>query len=329
MQRNLLKMLTKLVNIYDFDKTIYDGDCTLDFYLFCVKRQPILLLFILRPLVFFALFMVRLKSREDFKESFYRSFLPHIDAYNLVKEFWNVRINRIKEFYNIKKSPTDIIITASPRFIVDEAAKRVNFRLIASEVDAQTGKLLSPNCRGSNKVIRLKESSYLGRNDVINNFYTDSYSDSYLAELAVKSYLVKGDDIITFNTKTKKNTLFKSLDFVRFILVGGINVISGVFFASLASLFMQPNVAFIVGYVCSLVTGYFLMSAVVFDNRLFSFMQFIKYCLGYIPNFLIQNLTIVIIYNYLGINHLIAYCIAAIVAVPATYIIMKLGVFKK
>ena len=26
-------------NIYDFDKTIYDGDSTVDFFLFCLKRE--------------------------------------------------------------------------------------------------------------------------------------------------------------------------------------------------------------------------------------------------------------------------------------------------
>ena len=27
------------VNLYDFDKTIYDGDSTIDFYLFCLKKK--------------------------------------------------------------------------------------------------------------------------------------------------------------------------------------------------------------------------------------------------------------------------------------------------
>lgn len=26
-------------NVYDFDHTIYDGDCTVDFYLFCMKKK--------------------------------------------------------------------------------------------------------------------------------------------------------------------------------------------------------------------------------------------------------------------------------------------------
>lgn len=37
-------------NIYDFDKTIYDGDSTVDFFLFCLKREPILILFCFKVL---------------------------------------------------------------------------------------------------------------------------------------------------------------------------------------------------------------------------------------------------------------------------------------
>ena len=27
------------VNTYDFDKTIYNGDSTIDFYIFCLKKE--------------------------------------------------------------------------------------------------------------------------------------------------------------------------------------------------------------------------------------------------------------------------------------------------
>ena len=31
------------MNVYDFDGTIYDGDSSIDFYLFCIKRKPSIL----------------------------------------------------------------------------------------------------------------------------------------------------------------------------------------------------------------------------------------------------------------------------------------------
>ena len=32
-----------LIDVYDFDGTIYDGDSTVDFSLFCLRRHPALL----------------------------------------------------------------------------------------------------------------------------------------------------------------------------------------------------------------------------------------------------------------------------------------------
>ena len=31
------------MNVYDFDKTIYKGDSTLDFYFFCLRKKPIII----------------------------------------------------------------------------------------------------------------------------------------------------------------------------------------------------------------------------------------------------------------------------------------------
>ena len=30
------------MNVFDFDKTIYDGDCTVDFYMYCLKKYPVI-----------------------------------------------------------------------------------------------------------------------------------------------------------------------------------------------------------------------------------------------------------------------------------------------
>ena len=38
------------MNVYDFDKTIYDGDSTVEFYFYCVLKKPVILLCIPRQL---------------------------------------------------------------------------------------------------------------------------------------------------------------------------------------------------------------------------------------------------------------------------------------
>ena len=34
------------IDVYDFDGTIYDGDSTVDFWLYCLRRKPSLLRFL-------------------------------------------------------------------------------------------------------------------------------------------------------------------------------------------------------------------------------------------------------------------------------------------
>ena len=49
------------MNVYDFDKTIYDGDASLDFWKYSVKRQP-LLVFYLPYQVFSAILLDKLRK---------------------------------------------------------------------------------------------------------------------------------------------------------------------------------------------------------------------------------------------------------------------------
>ena len=65
------------MNVYDFDKTIYEGDCTLDFWRYSVRRYPRTLRAF--PLALYAggAYQCGFCSKEWFKETFYR-FLQYI-----------------------------------------------------------------------------------------------------------------------------------------------------------------------------------------------------------------------------------------------------------
>ena len=61
------------MNVYDFDKTIYGGDSTADFYLFSLKRHKKILL--LAPSLFGAFlkfYLFKKGSKTDFKQVMYR-----------------------------------------------------------------------------------------------------------------------------------------------------------------------------------------------------------------------------------------------------------------
>ncbi|WP_270566981.1 GtrA family protein, partial [Clostridium beijerinckii] len=57
--------------------------------------------------------------------------------------------------------------------------------------------------------------------------------------------------------------------------------------------------------------------------------KFIKFAISYIPNFIIQNIVVIIVFNLMGLNKLIAYLLAAIIGVPITFILMKFFAFSK
>lgn len=123
--------------------------------------------------------------------------------------------------------------------------------------------------------------------------------------------------------------IFLSKQFFLFLLVGCINTFNGVLFSMLFNAIADPNTAFVLGYLLSLCISYFLNSTVTFKDKDFSFKKFIKYAIAYIPNFLIQNLCVIVIYNILHWDKLIAYILAAVIGVPITFLLTKFFVFMR
>ena len=88
------------------------------------------------------------------------------------------------------KQPTDIIISASPEFLLKPICDKLGVTMLATKVDNKTGLFDGENCHGQEKVRRLHEI-YPGAE--IDEFYSDLYCDTPLARLAKKAYIVKGE----------------------------------------------------------------------------------------------------------------------------------------
>ena len=123
-------------------------------------------------------------------------------------------------------------------------------------------------------------------------------------------------------------TFFLNRQFLIFVLIGVFNTLSGSLFATLYSLALNVNIAFICGYITSLIIAFFLNSKLNFRKKI-SLRRFIKFIVSYIPNFIIQNLMVIIFYNNLEWNKIITYFLAAIIGVPVTFVFMKLFAFGK
>lgn len=182
------------MNAYDFDKTIYDGDSTADFYLFALKRHKKIVTLAPSLLVAFLKFYLFKKgTKTDFKEVMYR-FLRFCDIQKDLNHFWDINKHKIKRFYIENQKTDDVIISASPEFLLRPICNDLGINnLIASCVDSKTGKYTGINCHGKEKVRRFYE--VFDKETQVDEFYSDSYSDTPMAEIAKKAYLVKKDKL--------------------------------------------------------------------------------------------------------------------------------------
>ena len=185
------------MNIYDFDGTLYSGDSTVDFLKYSFKKHPALIRF-LPAMGLAALKHYGFKSidKTAMKETFYRMFSGY-DAEGLLEEFWDKHQHKVFPWYPGQQEETDIIISASPEFLLRPICARLGIRhLMASRVDPKTGKYEGLNCWGPEKVIRLKDQMGITHCD---KFFSDSHSDQPLADIADEAFLVEKGKIVPWH----------------------------------------------------------------------------------------------------------------------------------
>ena len=318
-------------NAYDFDKTIYKGDATLDFYFYCIKRHPIILLEIPRNIGCFFLYLFGLCSKKRFKENFFR-FLKHIESIDdELAHFWDAHKSKIAAFYLAGRNENDIIISASPEFLLAPICGVLNIRnLIASKVDKVTGIYDGENCWGKEKLRRLAEEMPEAE---IANFYSDSLSDAPMAEAAENAHMVKKDKIMAWSAyetsaAERLAKTYYSKEFTLFVFCGGMGTLTN-FLCSLAiSTRLDPTIAYIFGYSMSLFVAYALNASLIYRQR-YEFGRFIKFAISYIPNFLILFAFVFAFLNMLHWNKVVVYALAGMLGLPVTYILVKLYAFGK
>lgn len=189
------------MKVYDFDKTIYTGDSTIDFYLFCLRKYPGIIFRFPRQLWGFVCYFLGRITKTRLKESFF-VFLNDIpQIHQTVEEFWDRNQHKMKRWYLQQQEKDDLVISASPEFLLREICSRLHIEnMIASDVDKHTGKFFSENCYGKEKVSRFREKY---PNMEIEIFYSDSESDAPLAFMAKKAYIVRGESLYVWKREGK------------------------------------------------------------------------------------------------------------------------------
>ena len=182
------------MDIYDFDGTLYQGDSTRDFLLWCVRRFPRVALTLPRAGIAAAACYgtkARLLDKTRFKRALYR-FLVHVpDIEREVERFWEARGRLISG--PCAPKPGDLVISAGPEFLMRAVCAERGLELIGSRVDPHTGRVLGPNCSGAEKVVRLREAY---PDVVVDRFFSDSHNDDPLATLAHEAWMVRDGKLV-------------------------------------------------------------------------------------------------------------------------------------
>ncbi len=180
------------MNVYDFDGTIYDGDSSRDFIIYCYMRHPFCAL---KRLPGVAVTVVSYLTKRirlgDMKAKIFGIVADLPDRDVALYDFWNKHEKKIRPWYYGRKREDDVICSASPEFLLEEIIRRLGLHaLIGTRLDAATGALIGENCKGEEKIPRFRA---VFPDAEVEEFYSDSRSDTPLAKIAKKAYLVKGN----------------------------------------------------------------------------------------------------------------------------------------
>ena len=315
------------MNLYDFDGTIYAGDSGIDFLKYSFIHKPLIVTKAIIKTIFKIFKYKRGKIEfQEVKETAF-SFVNKINNLDLfIGKFVKKHKKKIKKFYLNQRNKKDVIITASLDFYVKPLCHSVGIkRIIATKYDINKCKIVGNNCKGEikEKIIMNKFS-----NTKFEKFYTDSNDDKPLFPFALNTYIVNKDKIFKYSETYKFPTKIFNLDFLIFIFCGGMGTISNFVFSSLISFKLNPVLSYVFGYAISLIVSYLLNILLVFKRKI-SLIDFIKFVISYIPNFLILFSFVYIFINILTFNKYFVYLMAAVVGLPITFVILKLLTFKK
>ena len=175
------------MNVYDFDGTIFPGDCSIGFAFWCMKRHPKL---------WFSFFPWMMKSLIDNKRGKIPNYLLQrrmfsyltmiADFDEQIERYWDKNEKKISAWYLAQKRPDDLIISASPDCIIGPIAKRLGVNYVATEFDREYGIFLNNLMYAKEKARYIIDHGF----PMIENFYSDSLADTPLALCAEKAHLV-------------------------------------------------------------------------------------------------------------------------------------------
>ncbi|GEP64609.1 phosphoserine phosphatase [Clostridium beijerinckii] len=197
----------KKLAIFDIDYTITKKETLMELFKYVIKKNKKNLRFLPRAIYCGIMYAIGIYDERKVKETFLR-FIDGIkeeELAELVKAFYDERLKNIlyddalEMMKKLKNEGYDIyLISASPEFYVNEFynIKEVN-KVIGTKFGFENGtfvrKMVGNNCKGEEKVRRLKEVLKDEKIEVDfkeSYMFSDSLSDKPLLDLVGKPYLI-------------------------------------------------------------------------------------------------------------------------------------------
>lgn len=175
------------MNVYDFDKTIFYPNSMVKFGFFCLRRHPKMFFTYLCPIIHNAIECAFKRCSKNKLYSILCSTIKHLKNPDKdISDFWKKYEKNIRGWYLKQKKDDDLIITGSPEYLIKPIADKLGVKVIGTVVDRETGLMIG------NIMMAKEKAKFIIEKDmpVIENFYSDSLSDTPLALLSEHAFIV-------------------------------------------------------------------------------------------------------------------------------------------
>lgn len=127
------------MNAYDFDQTIFYPDSSYCFVKYCLKKYPKAVIpAIPGSIKELIVYLRRHHGAKNLKQKMF-SFLPRLgDVDAVIRDFWDEYRGNLEPWYLAQKGPDDIIISASPEFLLRPICAELGVTLIGTRMDKET-----------------------------------------------------------------------------------------------------------------------------------------------------------------------------------------------
>lgn len=196
---------TKFI-VFDFDGTLFKGDCTVDFYRFILTQNPAKIILLPFMVGCYFLWLIGAMSTQKFKQlflSYLNGFTP-TELDELIEKYWSTKTDldfnqtlvKVLQQHQLNGVAT-IVITASPGILVEPLVSgRFNSTCIGTELAYHQNKYIlnGPNCKGIHKVEAFVHN--YGPDAIILEAYSDNKSDKPLFDKAQHAFVIKQGKVI-------------------------------------------------------------------------------------------------------------------------------------